>query len=135
MSFADFIKSVLSERGWTQDHLANSANIPQSTVNAFVARGTRPVVENLRRIHEATGISMRRLLIEAEYLEPGDFRAPRISDDEETLLLWYRRIPVNRRPLILNMLEAGVRSLTDQDGKKPSLPGDLSDSSSDFGAA
>lgn len=127
MSFADFIKTVLSERGWTQDHLATSADIPQSTVNAFVARGTRPVVDNLRRIHNATGISMRRLLIEAEYLEASDFRAPRISDQEETLLLWYRRIPADRQPLILNMLEAAVRSLDDQVEKKEP-PASASDS-------
>ena len=63
MDFVDWLRENLSRNGWTQEEFAVRANIPYSTFNAYLSRKTKPMPDKLRGFSDATGTSMRRLMI------------------------------------------------------------------------
>ena len=122
MEFVDWLKEQMDRNGWTQEDFSSRAGLPSSTFNAYLTRKTKPMPDKLRGFADATGTSMRRLLIICNFAKESDFRAKALSEKEEELLYWYRQVPLHQKDLVVAMLRSGIRSLEDQGGR-PELPG------------
>ena len=114
MDFVDWLRENLSRNGWTQEEFAVRANIPYSTFNAYLSRKTKPMPDKLRGFSDATGTSMRRLMIMCGFMNEGDFRTRSLSSSEEDLLHWWSEVPPDRKPLVLAMLRGTIPELAGQ---------------------
>lgn len=56
------LKDYLALTGMTQDQLARKAKIQPSAINHFIAGRREPRIKNLRKLSEATGISIENLI-------------------------------------------------------------------------
>ena len=127
MTFDEWLRETLDRNGWTQEEFATRAEIPYSTFNAYFSRKTSPMPDKLRGFSQATGTSMRRLLIMCGYALESDFRSRSLSKDEEELLHWYAQVPPESRSLVVTMLRGTIHGLRDQ-------PHEYSDSGSSSSA-
>jgi len=114
MEFGEWLRETLIRNGWTQEEFAVRADIPYSTFNAYLSRKTKPMPDKLRGFSDATGTSMRRLMIMCGFMKEGDFRSRSLSTSEEDLLYWWSQVPDQRRPLVLAMLRGTIHELGDQ---------------------
>ena len=114
MEFGEWLRETLIRNGWTQEEFAVRADIPYSTFNAYLSRKTKPMPDKLRGFSDATGTSMRRLMIMCGFMKEGDFRSRSLSTSEEDLLYWWSQVPDQRRPLVLAMLRGTIHELTDR---------------------
>ena len=114
MEFVEWLRETLDRNAWTQEEFASRAEIPYSTFNAYLSRKTNPMPDKLRGFSDATGTSMRRLMIMCGFMKESDFRSRSLSTSEEDLLYWWSQVPDQRRPLVLAMLRGTIHELTDR---------------------
>ncbi len=110
--FVMWLKKTMDRTGWTQEEFAERAEMRYSTLNTYCTGKSKPSIENLRGLADASGTSLRSLLIMNKYMRQSDFRQPNKLDvQEEELLHWFRLIPRNRREMVVAMLRSGVHSI------------------------
>ena len=88
------IRSLRQEKGWTQDDLAARLNTKRQTVGHYET-GIRGLdVETILRLCEIFGCTADYLLGRSRLQEPG------LSDEEESMLLAWRRADDRTRELV-----------------------------------
>ena len=75
-TLAQFIREWLDDRKATQFSLAQRAGIPHSTLSALFTRNILPRPETLKRLAQAMGVPMGRLLVLAGYITPEEYETP-----------------------------------------------------------
>ena len=100
------IRDFLDGHRMTQDELAHNAGIPTSTLNSIISRGVKPEPGRLRLLTDAMGIPFRDALVLAGYATKSDFETTALSEDESSLLYWYRSLPDDRKHLVYSLIEA-----------------------------
>tara|TARA_R100000808_G_scaffold1155_1_gene5424 strand:- start:273 stop:683 length:411 start_codon:yes stop_codon:yes gene_type:complete len=117
--FVQWLKKTMDRTGWTQEEFAERADMRYSTLNTYCTGKSKPSIENLRGLADASGTSLRSLLVMNKYMRQSDFREPNKLDvQEEELLHWFRQIPRSRREMVVAMLRSGVHSITGPDSNE-----------------
>ena len=75
-ALAQFVQEWLGERKATQLWLAKQAGIPHSTLSALFTRNILPRPETLKRLAQAMGVPVGRLLVLAGYITPQEYETP-----------------------------------------------------------
>ena len=65
----DILAAILAHRearGWTEYHLAEQADLPQSTISSWYRKNTMPTLPSLEKVCKAFGITLSQLFAEGE---------------------------------------------------------------------
>lgn len=66
MNLASNLKRLRINKGWSQNHLAKKANVPQSAIH-YIEKGKRdPGLKTTQKLADALGVSVSELLDEGE---------------------------------------------------------------------
>ena len=89
------ITALREARGWTEYHLAEMADLPQSTISSWYRKNTMPSVASLEKICKAFGITLSQLFAEGQ--------EPVVLTDSQRALLerWSRLTPEQQEALFL----------------------------------
>ena len=89
------IAAFREARGWTEYHLAEVAELPQSTISSWYRKSATPSVASLEKICKAFGITLSQLFAEGN-------EAVVLTDSQRALLeRWSRLTPEQQEALFI----------------------------------
>lgn len=108
----DTLNVLLNERGWSVNHLAAVAELPQSTINSMFhgRKEYYPSFPTLNKICDALNISVSEFLLMVE----SDSR-PEPSPEENRMIAQMRKLTWLQRKYLLEFLEAMNFVQSDED--------------------
>jgi transcriptional regulator with XRE-family HTH domain len=71
-----FIDARLRSKGWKPADLSRASGVSESRLSAWRNQGTPPTIANARAVAEALGVSLVRVLAEAEMITDREARQP-----------------------------------------------------------
>ena len=98
MDILQRITQLREQRGWSKNHLAKMATLPQSTVSNLYNRSYEPTIATLESLCGGFGVSM------SEFFNPGSESAI-LSDEQKELLLVWSRLSVVQKESLLTLMK------------------------------
>ena len=98
MNATNRIKELLEIRGWTINHLAQVANIPQSTLSGMFNRNNSPSLSTLESICKAFEITMSEFFAE-------DRSLTELTAQQRELLDKWNTLSPKHKLAILDLME------------------------------
>ena len=91
------ITALREARGWTEYHLAEMSDLPQSTISSWYRKNAMPSVASLEKICKAYGITLSQLFSEG--------KEPVVLTDSQQALLerWSRLTPEQQEAFFMLM--------------------------------
>ena len=95
--------TLLKDRGWSVNRLANEANLPQSTINSMLhgSKEYYPSVPTLSKMCDALGITVSDFLRMVE-----DDGTSGLSPEEYRIIRAVKKLSLKQRRHLLDFLEA-----------------------------
>ncbi len=97
----DILKTITeyrTERGWTEYHLSERSELPQSTISSWYRKGTVPTLVSLEKICTAFGVTLSQILAE------NDDPVTLTTEQRELLERWTRLTP-EQQEVIFQLLD------------------------------
>ncbi|MBQ2867725.1 MAG: helix-turn-helix transcriptional regulator [Firmicutes bacterium] len=97
----DILKTITeyrTERGWTEYHLSERSELPQSTISSWYRKGTVPTLASLEKICTAFGVTLSQILAE------NDDPVTLTTEQRELLERWTRLTP-EQQEVIFQLLD------------------------------
>lgn len=89
---------MADQRGWSINHLAKVASIPQSTLSGLFQRNNYPIIPTLERICGASGITMSEFFAEGRLLTE-------LTSEQRQLLDKWSLLSNEHKAAILSLIE------------------------------
>lgn len=97
----DILKTITeyrTERGWTEYHLSERSELPQSTISSWYRKGTVPTLASLEKICTAFGVTLSQILA-----ENGD--PVTLTTEQRELLERWTRLTPEQQEVIFQLLD------------------------------
>ena len=97
----DILKKITEcrlERGWTEYHLAERSEVPQSTISSWYRKGTLPSLTSLDKICTAFGLTLSQLLAESDDLVS-------LTESQKAMLDRWSRLTPEQQEIIFQLLD------------------------------
>lgn len=97
----DILKTITEyriERGWTEYHLSERSELPQSTISSWYRKGTVPTLASLEKICTAFGVTLSQILA-----ENGD--PVTLTTEQRELLERWTRLTPEQQEVIFQLLD------------------------------
>ena len=85
-------------RGWTEYHLAEMADLPQSTISSWYRKNSTPSVASLEKICKAFGITLSQLFAEGN-------EAVVLTDSQRSLLERWSRLKPEQQEALFTLID------------------------------
>ncbi|MBR2489957.1 MAG: helix-turn-helix transcriptional regulator [Ruminiclostridium sp.] len=85
-------------RGWTEYHLAEMADLPQSTISSWYRKNAMPSLSSLKKICKAFGITLSQLFAEGQ--EPVT-----LTDSQHALLERWSRLKPEQQEALITLID------------------------------
>lgn len=96
--FCTNLKQLMKDRGVTQMDLMQALNIPSATISTWVNGQRMPKMSKIQMLAEYFNVDPMDMIQEKQPL-------PGISDDEEKLLGYFRRLSAYDKNIAMNILK------------------------------
>ena len=97
----DILVAILAHRearGWTEYHLAEQADLPQSTISSWYRKNTVPTLPSLEKICKAFGITLSQLFSEGEEVVS-------LTSSQRMLLERWSRLTEEQQKAVFTLIE------------------------------
>lgn len=98
MDVLKHIDDLMKQRGWTVNHLAKQADIPQSTLSGLFLRNNCPTIPTLEKICKAFDITM------SEFFAP-EAGLTALTNEQRKLLNSWGALSHQHKHAILKLIE------------------------------
>jgi transcriptional regulator with XRE-family HTH domain len=99
MDVLKHIDELMKQRGWSINHLAKQADMPQSTLSGLYQRNNCPTIPTLEKICDAFGITM------SEFFAP-DNGLTALTEEQRILLDKWDSLPHQHKEAVLKLIES-----------------------------
>ena len=107
--FAENLIYYIEKHGKEQKEIAEYVGVAPSTFNAWVKAKKYPRIDKVEKLAKYFGI-LKSDLIE-RHTNTNRLRTISITDDEQSLLDLFRRVPENQQQMVLQMISVALKSL------------------------
>jgi len=99
MNMGSAIRQLRKRKSWTQDELAHQAGTTAANISRIEANKYRPGVELLGSVAYVLGVKVYELVALSEGLTPSSLTSGGGNPDEEVIIGYFRKMPVEEREL------------------------------------
>jgi len=92
------ITAYREARGWTEYHLAEQADLPQSTISSWYRKNTVPTLSSLEKVCSAFGITLSQLFAEGE-------EAVSLTPSQRALLERWSRLTKEQQDAVFMLID------------------------------